>query len=169
MTVETAVMCSARSLAAAVRKLPSTLARVSSSYGVSARFWLRSRLRSSLCASTKSRQRRMDTPVDPHHATPVGDLTASPIERKKRIERIDGWRRVLAWLGLGCIGAAKPGHGAKRCAPGCMRKPIDIRRRTKFTQQCRCAKTPKSAAGALARQPRRALERVEFSVWPPQP
>jgi hypothetical protein len=111
----------------------------------------------------------MQSPVDPHHATPVGDFAAAPIERTERIERMDGWQRVLAWLGLGCIGAAKPGHGAKRCAPGCMRKPIDTKRRTKFILHRLRAKSPKSAAGALARPPRQALERLECSVWPPQP
>jgi hypothetical protein len=107
----------------------------------------------------------MDTSVDSQCAAPVGDITASPVERT---ERLDGWRRVMAWLGLGCIGAAHPGHDAKRCAPGCVRKPVKAKRRTKFIQQRLRAKPPKSAAGALARQPRQALERVELSVWPPR-
>ncbi len=80
----------------------------------------------------------------------------------------DGWTRLVAWLGLGCIGAGNPAPGDKHCAPGCVRKTVERKRRKRVAAQrsrLRPPPTP-SAPGALARKSRQVLERVLFWVSP---
>jgi hypothetical protein len=86
-----------------------------------------------------------------------------------RSNEVRSWDRILAWLGLGCIGAANPAPGSKHCAPGCVRKPVDRTRRKRLAvaQRSRLRPPPAtSAAGALARKSRQVLERVLFWVSP---
>jgi hypothetical protein len=71
-----------------------------------------------------------------------------------------GWLRVLAWLGLGCIGAAKPGRCCQQCAPGCVRKPAIVRRRVKAATPRARPLLPRRAAGALAGRPDEALKQA---------
>jgi hypothetical protein len=93
-----------------------------------------------------------------------GDVTASP-----RKTTFGHWTRLVAWLGLGCIGAGNPATGDKHCAPGCVTKPVGRKRRKRLAvahrMRLRPPPTP-SAPGALARKSRQVLERVLFWVSP---
>jgi hypothetical protein len=84
-------------------------------------------------------------------ASPANDA-ASPIAHRRLLR---GWLRALAWLGLGCIGAANPGASAQHCAPGCVKKHVDRKRRLRPLKPRSVqppSMRPKSAAGSLARR-----------------
>jgi hypothetical protein len=112
-------------------------------------------------------------PVDSVQAPAVGQSSstlpgnaASPRPHRKGM---DPWSRLVAWLGLGCIGAANPAPGSKHCAPGCVRKPVDRKRRKRVAVAHRLRPRPPptaSAPGALARKSKQVLERVLFWVSP---
>lgn len=82
-----------------------------------------------------------------------------------------GWIRALQWLGLGSLGAANPASGGKHCAPGCVRKPVDRKRRKRLTvargPRLRPRPVPAtSAAGALARKSKQVLEKALLWLSP---
>jgi hypothetical protein len=100
----------------------------------------------------------MKPPVDSPPLPPVAggasvaDNGMSPMVHKLLLR---GWRRALAWLGLGCIGAGNPGTSAQHCAPGCVKKHADRKRRARpHTSRNGPASSmrPKHAAGSLARR-----------------
>jgi hypothetical protein len=101
---------------------------------------------------------------DDRAVSPCGEVEPIAAHRLKC-----GWLRILAWLGLGCIGAAKPGQCSKRCAPGCVRKPAIVRRRVKAAKPRVRAMLPRSAAGALAGRPDEALKQALSRLSSPGP
>jgi hypothetical protein len=86
-------------------------------------------------------------------------------EPGSRGDEPQGWNRVLAWLGLGSIAATRAADSHQHCAPGCVRKPKDPKRRKRAVWVRRLAALPpqRSAAGSLARKSKEILERV--TVW----
>jgi hypothetical protein len=112
-------------------------------------------------------------PVDPAQAGAAGassstsaDSTTSPGPHGDGRDR---WTRLVAWLGLGCIGAANPAPGSQHCAPGCVRKPVDRKRRKRTAVIRRPRPRPlptASATGVLARKSRQVLERILVWVSP---
>jgi hypothetical protein len=102
-------------------------------------------------------------------ANVAGSLADGDVTPSHRNPTIGHWTRLVAWLGLGCIGAGNPAPGRNHCAPGCVRKPVERKRRRRLAvaQRSRLRPPPASSApGALARKSKQVLERVLFWVSP---
>lgn len=121
----------------------------------------------------------MKTPDDiGNHAPPLaGGQSAAPQgdqDPHRQSTTMGGWIRALQWLGLGSLGAANPAPGNQHCAPGCVRKPADHKRRKRLTvaRGPRLRPRPQqlmpatSAAGALARKSKQVLEKALLWLSP---
>jgi hypothetical protein len=100
----------------------------------------------------------MKPPVDASRVCPVaGGATLADKEALPMVHDLllRGWLRALAWLGLGCIGAGNRGALKPHCAPGCVKKQLDRKRRARPLKSRNVppfSLRPKSAAGSLARR-----------------
>jgi hypothetical protein len=112
-------------------------------------------------------------PFEPAQAAAAGtssstssDSTASPRPRGDGMAR---WTRLVAWLGLGCIGAANPARSSQHCALGCVSKQADRKRRkrTAVINRPRPRRMPATAApGVLVHKSKQVLERILVWVSP---
>jgi hypothetical protein len=112
-------------------------------------------------------------PVDPAQAGAAGTRRSMSADNAASQgphgDGTDRWTRLVAWLGLGCIGAAASAPGSKHCAPGCVRKQVDRKRRkrTAVINRPRPRRMPATTApGVLARKSKQVLERILIWVSP---